>query len=177
MMRREDFNGGGRVDYNWPAPQFRWFQGGWYEGIPAFGEDGADVFYAPDLVEKIVSCRTYQELGTHTFSHIDVGDPGCSAEAARAEFSVCQVVCRDWGRKLRSVVFPHNYAGHLEVLEETGYRCYRGLNCEWYRFGWDWSKSSKAARLMIQPLRYLDEKWPICPPLPAPRRVGKLWEI
>src|SRR5262249_17346825 len=30
---------------------------------------------------------------------------------------------------------------------------------------------------VMQPLRYLDEKWPICPPLPPPRRVGKLWEI
>ena len=32
-------------------------------------------------------------------------------------------------------------------------------------------------RAVIQPLRYVDEKWPLCPPLPAPRRVGKLWEM
>jgi peptidoglycan/xylan/chitin deacetylase (PgdA/CDA1 family) len=176
MMRREDFNGG-RFDYNWQAPRFAWFQGGWYEGIPAFGEDGADVFYAPDLVEKIVNCPTYQELGAHTFSHIDVGDEACPAETARAEFSHCQRLAQRWGRKLNSVVFPHNYAGHLDVLEETGYRCYRGLNCEWYLFGLNWNKSRRAARAIIQPMRYLDEKWPICPPLPSPRRVGRLWEI
>jgi len=176
MMRREDFDGG-RLQYNWPAPRYAWFQGDWYGGIPAFGEDGADVFYAPDLVGRIVHCPTYQELGTHTFTHIDVGDSGCGVETARAEFSRCQELARRYGRRLNSVVFPHNYAGHLDVLEETGYRCYRGQNCEWYRFGLNWNKSRRVARAVMQPLRYLDEKWPICPPLPAPRRVGNLWEI
>ena len=131
------------------------------------------------MVERIVASPTYQELGSHTFSHIDVGDQGVNEQVALAEFELCQQLARNWGRKLNSVVFPHNFAGHLSALEATGYRCYRGLNCEWWLLGMDPNKQLrwKPVRLFLQPLRYLDERWPICPPLPPARRVGKLWEI
>ncbi len=118
MLRAQDCPGG-RFTYDWPAPHYPWFHGNWYDGIPAFGEDGSEVFYAPDLVEKIVTSPTYQELGSHTFSHIDVGAPGCPTETAQAEFALCQRLAKNWGRTLNSVVFPHNYAGHLPVLEQN----------------------------------------------------------
>jgi Polysaccharide deacetylase len=170
---------GGRFSYDLPPPRFSWFEGNYYGGVPAFGEDGWQWFYAPDMVERIVASPTYQELGSHTFSHIDVGDQGVNEQVAQAEFELCQQLARNWGRKLNSVVFPHNFAGHLAALEATGYRCYRGLNCEWWLMGMDPNKQLrwKPVRLFLQPLRYLDERWPICPPLPPARRVGKLWEI
>jgi hypothetical protein len=178
LLRPQDCPGG-RYSYDLPPPRFSWFQGNYYGGVPAFGEDGWQWFYAPDVVERIVASPTYQELGSHTFSHIDVGDQGVNEQVARAEFELCQQLARNWGRKLNSVVFPHNFAGHLSALEATGYRCYRGLNCEWWLMGMDPNKQLrwKPVRLFLQPLRYLDERWPICPPLPPARRVGKLWEI
>ena len=178
MLRPEDCTNG-RFVFDWPSPQYPWFHGNWYDGVPAFGEDGSEVFYAPDLVEKIVTSPTYQELGSHTFSHIDVGAKGCSQQTARAEFAMCQQLAKNWGRTLNSVVFPHNFAGHLSALEETGYQCYRGRNSEWYWLGLNWSKLAppKAVRALIQPLRYLDEKWPLCPPLSPMKKVGHLWEI
>ncbi|HTQ38479.1 MAG TPA: polysaccharide deacetylase family protein [Pirellulales bacterium] len=178
LLRPQDCPGG-RFSYDLPQPRFSWFRGDWFSGIPRFGEQGWQWFYAPDLVEQIVNADTYQELGTHTFSHIDVGDRGCPKELARAEFKLCQDLARNWGRTLHSVVFPHNFAGHLDALEETGYHCYRGENNEWYWFGLgpNGVLHPKLARLFLQPLRYVDERWPMTPTLAAVRRSGNLWQI
>ncbi|HZZ27360.1 MAG TPA: polysaccharide deacetylase family protein [Pirellulales bacterium] len=178
MLRPQDCPGG-RFSYDLPSPRFSWFQGEWFAGIPRIGEQGWQWFYAPDLVEQIIESNTYQELGSHTFSHIDVGDPACSKELARAEFELCQTIARNWGRRLRSVVFPHNFAGHLETLEEAGYDCYRTEAKDWYWLGLSQNGilRSRFARLFLQPLRYMDERLPVTPALPAAKRCGNLWEI
>lgn len=171
---------GGRFRYDLPAPKYGWFEGNWYEGIPAYGEDGWQCFYAPNLVEQIVNCPTHQELASHTFSHIDVGDRECSEVVARAEMAKCQEVAqRNWGRTLHSVVFPHNFIGHLSALEETGYTCFRGVGDEWYWLGLDQNVAFRwrPSRIAIAPLRYLDERLPVCPPLRRAERVGNLWKI
>ena len=89
MLRQQDCPGG-HFQYDWPPAEFPWFQGSWFDGIPAYGEDGSEIFYGADLVEKIVTCRTYQELGSHTFTHIFVGEAGCSEATAKARFRIAK---------------------------------------------------------------------------------------
>ena len=110
MLRSEDCPGG-KFSYESPAPRYPWFSGDWFDGIPGVEEPLADQFYAPDLVERIVGCPVYQELATHTFSHVDMGDPASSRDLADAEFGLCRRLTESWGRTMRSVVFPHNYVG------------------------------------------------------------------
>lgn len=184
MVRRADCVEG-RFPFDWPAPLYPWFEGGWFEGVPRVDEPGAERFYAPDLIRMLLDCPAHQEIGAHTFSHVMVGHPGCTEPIARAEFAACQRLARQWGRALRSVVFPWNRYGHLRVLEETGYKCYRAINSEWYwlgmpeRLGTRLGNSGfwRAARLGTLPLRFVDEYFRLTPPLPAARRVGGLWEI
>ncbi len=184
MVRSKDCVDG-RFPIGWPAPHYDWFQGGWLDRIPRVDEPGADRFYAPDLIEKLLASPVYQELGAHTFTHVMVGHPACTREIARAEFDACQTLARGWGRTLRSVVFPWNRAGHLSVLEETGFACYRAINSEWYWFGaaekigtpLGQSAARRVARRLTLPLRWLDERLRVAPPLPPARRVGRLWEI
>ncbi len=184
MLTREDCTAG-RYKYDLPTPKHQWFEGEWYDGIPPMGSEGAEAYYAPDIVEAIVTCPVCQELAAHTFSHVIVGDPGCSAAVARAEFARCRELAKAWGRQLTSFVFPRNAAGHLDVLQENGYICYRGINSEWYWLGKAEQLGTstgtpvfrRLARCLIHPLRYLDEQLRLCPPLPPARRVGSLWEI
>jgi hypothetical protein len=178
LLRPQDCPGG-RFSYDFPRPQFSWFKGDWFSGIPRIGEQGWEWFYAPDLIEQIINSETYQEIGTHTFSHIDVGNPGCPKELARAEFNLCQELAANWGRTLHSVVFPHNFVGHLDTVEEAGYSCYRAEGKDWYFLGLSPNgiMQSKSARLLLQPLRYIDERLPMTPALPAVQRDGNLWQI
>lgn len=177
MLAPEDCPGG-RFNYNLPAPRHEWFPRAWYDDIPATCEPDAPQYYAPDIIDRLVSSAVYQEIGSHTFSHPVIDDAGCSAEVARAEFAKCQELARHWGRELKSVVFPRNLAGHLEVLEETGYLCYRALNSEWYWFSQARHLvASKRLRRFVAPFRLLDERLRFTPPLPPVRRVGRLWEI
>lgn len=177
MLRGEDCPGG-RFPYDLPAPNHAWFKGGWYEGIPAFGSDRAARYYAPHLVEAICNCPVYQELASHTFSHANIGARDCTAEVARAELALCQQLAAHWGRKLTSLVFPRNLIGHLPVVRETGYSCFRAANSEWYWFGRPASiYGNRWLRMPVWVLRYLDEKLCLCPPLRPARRREELWEI
>lgn len=175
----------GRLTYDMPAPHYPWFQGDWYDGIPALHDDLADQYYAADIVRKLVGCPVYQEIASHTFTHVVIGDAGYSEEVARAEFARCQEIAAHWDRKLVSVVFPKNLCGHLTTLSDCGYRCYRAINSEWYWFGRAKQLASgksttpmwRLLRKATLPLRCLDEKLRLAPPLLPVRRVGDLWEI
>lgn len=185
LMVTKDLCSNGRLTYDMPAPRYSWFQGEWYDGIPALHDDLADQYYAADIVRKLVDCPVHQEIASHTLTHVLIGDDGCSEEVARAEFAKCQEIAGHWDRKLVSVVFPKNLLGHLTTLSDCGYRCYRGTNSEWYWFGCTQHMAIgefatpmwRLLRTATLPLRYLDEKLRLPPPLPPVRRVGDLWEI
>ena len=177
----------GRYPYDLPAPDYPWFDGEWFDGIPRITEPGAQCCYAPDLVRDIVECEFYQELACHTFSHVIVGDPGCSAEVVRAELVKCQALSERWGRRLKSMVYTRNMVAHLDVLRELGFTSYRGPQTEWYLFGIP-SKLAladyypcpihlKPLKMARKPLRLFDELCGIPPRQLNARRVNDLWEI
>src|SRR5262249_33246287 len=51
---------------------------------------------------------------------------------ARSEVAECVRLARELGVELRSFAFPRNSVGHLDVLREHGFRCYRGPGPRWY---------------------------------------------
>jgi peptidoglycan/xylan/chitin deacetylase (PgdA/CDA1 family) len=158
---------------------------GWYENIPTPEQDRAGVFYAPEAVEAIVNCPVPQELACHTFTHPTIADPRCRRELVRLELRASQDVARQYGRTLRSMVFPINGAAHLDLLEELGFTSYRAMNSEWYYLGTRFAtRQLRQASLLGRGLaalmrvgRLADEKLRFRPPVSAPRRVGRLWEI
>jgi peptidoglycan/xylan/chitin deacetylase (PgdA/CDA1 family) len=158
---------------------------GWYECIPSPADDQPGVFRTPESVEAIVSCGVHQELACHTFSHIIVGDPHCSRELVRLELQACIELAKKFGRPLRSVVFPRNSVGHLDVLEELGFTSYRGANSEWYWFGMPFARRKFrqsnplyfGLAAAMRAGRLADERLRLCPPVLRARRVGRLWEI
>jgi peptidoglycan/xylan/chitin deacetylase (PgdA/CDA1 family) len=127
-----------------------WCNGDWFAHDPAATEEDAPTFYGAALVTKIQSCPVYQEIGCHTFSHVIFGDPGCSRACAASELAACAWLAEERGLHLRSFAFPRNRVGHVDVLAEHGFTCYRGVEPVWYEH-------------------------PRCPPVL--RRLGHLWDV
>ena len=104
----------------------------WYADLPLGDTRSAPLWYGADLIEQIAGCPVAQEIGGHTFSHLAATDPGVTRELFAAELAKSNELAARRGLRLRSLVFPRNRVGHLDVLREHGYVAYRGPNSEWY---------------------------------------------
>jgi peptidoglycan/xylan/chitin deacetylase (PgdA/CDA1 family) len=113
-------------------PHHSWHTQDWYVNDPASNEAEAPLFYGRSLVQKIKDCPVEQEIGSHSFSHVIFGDPGCSRETAESELAACVRLGKELGIEQRSFAFPRNRVGHLGALEKYGFRCYRGPEPNWY---------------------------------------------
>ncbi len=120
----------GRLHPNVVPPQHRW-KPDWFEGIPEGDESTAPEFYARSLVKRLLA--SHQEVGSHGFSHPIYGDAGCSEAAARSDLAASVAAAAELGVTLRSFVFPRNVHGHLGLLREAGFTCWRPLEPAPYR--------------------------------------------
>ncbi len=107
-------------------------KGDWYSEISGDNFREAPLWYAPDMVEAILAATPPQDLGCHTFSHIDFSHNNCDEKLARAELAKCLAEAEKRGTKLRSFVFPRNLHGHLPLLAEYGFRVTRDYPNRWY---------------------------------------------
>jgi len=102
----------------------------WFQHDPGTDVSRDPVFYGRDLVEKIRHCEVPQEIGCHSFSHIIFGE--CGRETAASELAASTSIAHEVGIDLKSFVFPRNVVGHIDLLREFGFRCYRGPEPVWY---------------------------------------------
>ncbi len=110
-------------------PEYRWYPDGWLSHDPFTDLERDPYFYAPDIVEKIRACAVEQEIASHTFTHAILGDPECTSEVARSQIEAGIQVA---GCDVRSLVFPRNSIGHLDVAAACGIRAFRGNGNFWY---------------------------------------------
>jgi len=127
--------GGGVKHSEIVRPSHSWISEDWFEHDPGGSEEDGSIFLGRSLVDKIRACPVKQEIGCHTFSHVVFGDRGCSRATAVSELEACVGLARDMGIELRSFAFPRNIVGHLDVLREYGFSCYRGPEPELWIFG------------------------------------------
>ncbi len=152
-------------------PTHSWYRGDWFENDPGGSEASAPLFLGRSLVERIQSCPVPQEIGCHSFSHVIFGDSGCSRETARSELAASVDAARELGIEMRSFAFPRNEVGHLDVLKEYGFQCYRGPERNWYE-----------ARRWPGPIKRLCHLWDVITAaapkvvLPEPTEYG-IWNI
>ena len=109
-----------------------WVNGDWFEHDPNENEHDKSIFLGRSLVEKIKNCSVQQEIGSHSFSHVIFSDDGCSKEVAESEITESVRLAEEMGIEMRSFAFPRNEIGHLDVLYKHGFRCYRGIEPNWY---------------------------------------------
>jgi peptidoglycan/xylan/chitin deacetylase (PgdA/CDA1 family) len=115
MPRPEHFE-----NYNWIFKS-----GDWYDHDPGTNVISDASWYAPDLIEQILSANAGHEIGCHTFSHLDFTYKNCSKVMADAELETCRKLANNKGIRLRSFVFPGGTFGNYESLKEKGFICYR----------------------------------------------------
>jgi peptidoglycan/xylan/chitin deacetylase (PgdA/CDA1 family) len=126
---------GGRKHPEIVRPTHAWQRGDWFDHDPCSDERTAGIFYGRSLVERLLEARVPQEIGCHSFSHVIFGDAGCSRETAESEVRACVDAAADLGITLRSFAFPRNRVGHLDVLREHGFTCFRGREPTWHEGG------------------------------------------
>lgn len=152
-------------------PAHHWYQHDWFAHDPGGDEDEHPIFFGRSLIEKILDCPVPQEIGCHTFSHVIFGDNGCSRETALSEVSACVELAREFGIRMQSFAFPRDQVGHLDVLREYGFTCYRGAEPHWYE------KSS-----LPKPVKRLAHLWDVLvaaqPPTVLPEQTEEgIWNI
>jgi peptidoglycan/xylan/chitin deacetylase (PgdA/CDA1 family) len=107
-------------------PEYGWRGEDWYRDDPASALPDAPLWYGPDLLADVRSRAVGHEIGSHSFSHIVFGDPGCSRDAAAADVAAAVDAAAGTGVTLRSFVFPRHSPGHIDVLRDHGFSVYRG---------------------------------------------------
>lgn len=117
----------GRAHPEITRPAYAWREHDWFHEDPCAPATEESRWYAPDLVREILDRRTGHEMASHGFSHLIVGDPGCSAEAFDSELAAARTAAEPYGVQLRSFVYPRNAIGHQDVLRRHGYVAYRGV--------------------------------------------------
>ena len=152
-------------------PRHSWVREDWFHHDPCRDEEAEPIFYGRSLLERIRACPAPQEIGSHGFSHVIFGDPGCSRESAQSELAACVRAAREMGIVPRSFAFPRNRVGHLDLLPAHGFSCYRGPGLRWYE-----RQSSPGG---LDRLAHLaDVIAAIRPPVVSPRFVREgLWNI
>jgi peptidoglycan/xylan/chitin deacetylase (PgdA/CDA1 family) len=113
-------------------PNHDWHREDWFVNDPCGNEESSPLFFGRTLIEKIRRCPAPQEIGCHSFSHVIFGDAGCSGETAQSEIAACVRAARELGITMCSFAFPRNEVGHLDVLKQYGFECYRGPEPQWY---------------------------------------------
>ena len=159
----------GRAHPGMPRPDYAWFRGDWYRADPCADRTTEPLWYGDDIVDAIVAGTAGHEIGSHGFSHAVFGDPGFSADDARAEIGESLRVAALGGLELRSFVFPRNREGHHEVIAEGGFVAVRGADPTWYA-----GLPGPLGRLA----HLLDQALAVTPPVSVPRQVRPgLWDI
>ncbi|MGH8773892.1 MAG: hypothetical protein ACRDWI_01545 [Jiangellaceae bacterium] len=116
----------GRAHPEITRPSYPWLDGDWFDIDPGTSLADAPTYYGRDIVDRIRACPVSQEIGSHSFSHLMAGEPGCSAGAFASDLAACRGAAADAGLVLRSFVYPRNAIGHVEVLPAHGFTSYRG---------------------------------------------------
>lgn len=112
-------------------PQHLWHVD-WYTNDPCTDRVCDPGWYAPEIIGMIKDSRVKHEVASHSFSHCVFGDRGCSRDVAVSEVTRCRSLADMNGIALKSFVFPRNSVGHVDVLKEQGFVCYRGPTVGWY---------------------------------------------
>lgn len=82
------------------------------------------LWYGADVVDTLLNAKMKHEIAFHGYSH-ETFDT-ISREKAEVEIQEFMRVASRKGIDAKSIVFPRNKVGHLDLFEKYGFLCYRG---------------------------------------------------
>lgn len=118
--------------FDMPRPKYTWMNSDWYRYDPCTDTYRDPAWYGKDIVDKIIhyvkTSKVHHEIGCHSFSHQQFGDPGCTEELARVEITKClDLMKAEYNLVPQTFAFPRDYVGHLNVLKEHGFISFRDV--------------------------------------------------
>jgi len=110
------------------------------------------LYFARALVEQIRR-SSGQDLGSHSFSHHAMAEPGFTRVDAVADAAAMTKLFADrWSTRPRSFVFPRNQIAFEDVLDEAGIEIWRNNPHPFF-----WRANTTASQsLLVRGLRLLD---------------------
>lgn len=118
-----------------------------------------ELHFAPDLIEMVRNTPG-QELGTHTFSHICMKEPGITGDDVAADLQAFQMLWREkYGHQAVSIAFPRNQVAFLDVVRKAGIRVWRENEDAWYYRGRTTGSVSEST--VVRGLRLIDDVNPL----------------
>jgi peptidoglycan/xylan/chitin deacetylase (PgdA/CDA1 family) len=116
---------GGRAHTDVVRPDFDWFPHDWFEPDPRGDVRSHPLWYASDLIEDIRRRRPVHEIGSHSFSHLVFGDPGCSRAAAESDLGAAAEAADRIGLRPDVFVYPRHWFGFEDVIADHGFIAFR----------------------------------------------------
>ena len=89
------------------------------ERDPETDRSDAGLWYAPDLVTRLLDADADFEIGSHSFSHPQFDT--ISRERANFELRRSNEIASTLGVDMRSFVYPQNRVGYAELLADHGF--------------------------------------------------------
>lgn len=74
-----------------------------------------------DLMDSLMSMKTKQTFGSHTYSHLLASDTDQDYKAYGNDIAQSVRVNKSWGVDAQKLVFPRNIVGHSQVLSDLGF--------------------------------------------------------
>jgi peptidoglycan/xylan/chitin deacetylase (PgdA/CDA1 family) len=118
-------------EHDWMAriPYFddhwKFTNGDWYDHDPYSNYKDAPEWYAPDLIDLVLKSKINHEIGTHSFSHVNLADKNCPASVAEDELKACIEAAKKFNIEFHSIVFPGGLWGNIEILKKYNLKIYR----------------------------------------------------
>ncbi len=107
------------------AVHYDWFQHDWFSFDPCSDESHSPQWYARRRFLQVLKAPHPQEIGFHSFSHVDFADRGTPRLRAVQEYAACRAIAEQFNIPAPTFIFPFNHPGFLHQLRETGFRYYR----------------------------------------------------
>ena len=129
---------------------------GWNSTTRAIAPADA-LYFVPDLVE-LIRATPGQDLGSHSFNHTSMLEPGFARGDAVADAAAMNVLFSDkWNAQPRTFVFPRNQVAFVDVITAAGIEVWRDNPAPFF-----WRANTTAARSsLVRGLRLLDGLLPL----------------
>jgi peptidoglycan/xylan/chitin deacetylase (PgdA/CDA1 family) len=95
-----------------------------------------DIYRYESLVKLLSESETYQEIASHSYSHITFKEGNRKHHAnknlANDDFNAVIKCFHEYNLRPKSFVYPQNRPGFEELLPDFGFNIYRGKEVKWY---------------------------------------------
>jgi hypothetical protein len=148
-----------------------WLEESQFDDVPLGDAAAQPHWYAEDVLEEILGCSVVQEIGCHTLRHMYVDPTPAGRQPFRDELSrFLELFDQLLLPRPQSFIYPKGIMGHLDVLSEMGFRCFRGPENGWFE--------SLPGVLAPAAMRLVDAKLARPPRVEQPqRRPEGVWMI